>query len=404
MNNKVIDISKYKNKGYTGLVNLGNTCFLNSCIQVLNHTYELIEILNDPKYLPIMKQDLPDYSIIKEWMDLREVMWANDGVVSPNKFVYNVHKLAKEKNRDIFTGWAQNDMSEFLLFIIECIHNSMSRSIHMKISGNKKNNLDELAIQCYTMLQSVYSKEYSNIMEIFYGIYVSQIISNDGKIIYKNNPENFFILDLPIPLIKSNSSVFDSRVSRLSSVCDSTSPTNSFVCDSASSTDSTKETNECSGQKQNNNSISLYDCFDLFTQEEILENENAWFNEESGLKENIQKRIIIWSFPEILVITLKRFSQNGERKLNDLVNFPVKNLNLKKYVKGYNANNYKYDLYGVCNHYGSVLGGHYTSYVKNALNEWVHYNDSNVEIVQNMHEIVSPMAYCLFYRKKNNLL
>ena len=45
--------------------------------------------------------------------------------------------------------------------------------------------------------------------------------------------------------------------------------------------------------------------------------------------------------------------------------------------------------------------GHYTAFVKNSMDEWVHYNDSSVEIVKNKNIIVTPMAYCLFYRKKN---
>jgi ubiquitin C-terminal hydrolase len=59
-------------------------------------------------------------------------------------------------------------------------------------------------------------------------------------------------------------------------------------------------------------------------------------------------------------------------------------------------------LYGVCNHSGNTLGGHYTSYVKNANGKWYHYNDTSVVEVSLLETIISPKAYVLFYRKKQS--
>jgi ubiquitin C-terminal hydrolase len=41
---------KYSGKGLTGLANLGNTCYINSCVQVLSHTYELNDFLEMGDY------------------------------------------------------------------------------------------------------------------------------------------------------------------------------------------------------------------------------------------------------------------------------------------------------------------------------------------------------------------
>ena len=347
-----MDLTKYNKKGYTGIDNLGNTCFLNSCLQVLNHTYELNEILNAKQ--KITKTDIPDASILHEWNDLRGVMWSGNGIVSPNKFVHNVHEIAKLKNKEIFTGWTQNDMPEFLLFMIDCMHNSYSRSINMKINGKKENQVDEMAVRCYDMLKSIYSKEYSEIMDLFYGIYMSEIISKDGKKQLAVKPEHYFILDLSI-----------------------------FYGDTLAK--------------------NIYDCFDMYSKSEIMEGENAWFNEKTGQKEEIKKQIVFWNFPKILVISLKRFSPDGTQKLNTMIDFPF-DLDLSGYVKGYNASSFQYELYGICNHMGGVMGGHYTAFAKHADNTWIHFNDNSVEVVDDAKKIITPLAYCLFYRKKNNLL
>ena len=40
----------YKDMGLSGLANVGNTCYLNACMQILSHTYELNEFLNNKEY------------------------------------------------------------------------------------------------------------------------------------------------------------------------------------------------------------------------------------------------------------------------------------------------------------------------------------------------------------------
>jgi len=133
---------KYNNYGQVGLKNLGNTCFLNSCLQALSHTPELNKLLDNKTKL----RNDSDGVILDEWNELRKLMWENNGIITPNKFVRSVQTVAKKKDRDIFTGWSQNDISEFLLFIIECIHNSISRPVTVIVNGKNKNNMDTLAV------------------------------------------------------------------------------------------------------------------------------------------------------------------------------------------------------------------------------------------------------------------
>ena len=141
------------------------------------------------------------------------------------------------------------------------------------------------------------------------------------------------------------------------------------------------------------------DCFDSYVESELLDGDNKIVNEKTGQKEAANKNLVFWSFPTVLVIDIKRYNSKN-KKQQILIDFPLENLDLTKYVIGYNKESYIYDLYGVCNHSGSVLGGHYTSFVKNANGKWYHFDDTNVTEVTNTQQIISPKAYCFFYRKR----
>ena len=342
-----MNFNKYNNKGLSGLNNLGNTCFLNSCMQVISHTYELNEFLNLETYKKRLNNQY-DSVLLIEWDELRKTLWKENCSVSPVKFVKTVQKLAQIKDRDLFTGYEQNDLPEFLIFVIDCFHNALSREVNMNIQGTPENDRDKMALLCFEKIKQMYSKDYSEIWNIFYGIQVSQLTSIETNKSMSMVPEPFFILNLPIP--------------------------------------------------QHNKTPSLLDCFDLYVEGEILDGENSVFNEATNKKEAAKKNLIFWSLPSVLVIDIKRFNSSN-RKNQILVDFPLTNLNLSKYVIGYNKETFVYDLYGVCNHSGSVLGGHYTSFVKNANDKWYHYNDASVSEIQES-QLLTSKAYCFFYRKR----
>jgi len=341
----------YANKGLTGLANLGNSCYLNSCMQVLSHTYEFNDFLKYSSYKKKLN-NLPDSVILLEWDKLRELMWSANCTVAPHGFVKSIQKIASIKKRDIFSSNDQNDVQEFMLFLIDSFHTALSREVNMEINGQMLTETDKLATICYTMMKNMYKKEYSELLAIFYGIHISEIISNSTHETLSATPEPFSVLSLSLPT------------------------------------------------KANGEKITLYDCFDLYCEPEHLSeaNGNAWFNSTTGKSEDSQRRISFWSLPTILIIDLKRW--NGHTKKNhNIIDIPLNKADFSKYVKGYNADSYVYDLYGVCNHSGGAQGGHYTSHIRNANGKWYHFNDTLINEL-NEYQVISPQSYCLFYRRQ----
>lgn len=339
-----------------GLVNLGNTCFLNSCVQILNQIEEISQVRG-------FDQNAEDSQVFTAFVELQNEMnlahlkhacqIGQCVAVNPIHFVRTIHRVAHNKGRELFTGWAQNDLHEFLLFIIECMHNSKKRQMNIRLNGSVTNETDAMALKCYKMLKHNYENgDYSEFADLFNGVSVSRLFTPDGTRLHSTRPEIYSILDLPIPLHPLNFG--------------------------------------------NARSLNLTDCFDAFVADEILQD---WENDVSGMRESVKKNIAFWNFPRVLIISLKRYSPDGKYKNAAFVDFPVDDLDLSRYVVGYKPASYKYTLFGVANHMGDVNGGHYTAYVRFSNDKWMCCNDSAVSEMS-ASQIVSPSAYCLFYRKR----
>ncbi len=92
----------------------------------------------------------------------------------------------------------------------------------------------------------------------------------------------------------------------------------------------------------------------------------------------------------------------GSSKNSDLIDFPITDFDLSKYVlDAETGNNCVYDLYAISNHMGSLYGGHYTAHCKNSIDgKWYNFNDSSVGHA-NESSLVSSSAYVLFYRRRD---
>ncbi|MFS7964623.1 putative ubiquitinyl hydrolase 1 [Helianthus anomalus] len=148
--------------------------------------------------------------------------------------------------------------------------------------------------------------------------------------------------------------------------------------------------------------LSLYTCIEAFLREEPLVPEDMWFCPQCKEQRQASKKLDLWRLPEVLVIHLKRFaySRTMKSKLETLVNFPIHDFDLTKYVANKNNNRPQiYELYALANHYGNLGSGHYTAHIK-LINEnkWYNFDDNHVSAISE-DDVKSNAAYVLFYRR-----
>ncbi|XP_025027428.1 ubiquitin carboxyl-terminal hydrolase 31 [Python bivittatus] len=171
-------------------------------------------------------------------------------------------------------------------------------------------------------------------------------------------------------------------------------------------------------------SCTLAQCFQLYTKEEQLAPDDAWRCPHCKQLQQGSISLSLWTLPDVLIVHLKRFRQEGDRrmKLQNMVRFPLTGLDMtphvvkrsqsswslpshwspwrRPYGLGRDPGDFVYDLYAVCNHHGTMQGGHYTAYCKNSIDGlWYCFDDSDVQQLPE-NEVCKPTAYILFYQRR----
>jgi ubiquitin C-terminal hydrolase len=293
--------------------NLGNTCYMNTALQCLMRLPALNALLDQW----INPQQTVVQQFVKEFDDLRVMATTNDNCfIKPGKFRHAVELYARHKGIAEFTANEQYDAVEFVQFMLNAVHDAMARPVDFPPEAAD----DEIAKKCRDMMRAQFGKEFSGIVDLFYGVHVSTIKAS-------HTPEAFLTLDLPI---------------------------------------------------QGN---SLVECLQAYTAPDSV----AWLNESTNESETVAKQLSFWRLPVYLIVSLKRFDQQG-RKNAAVIGIPEQ----------FELNGAHYTLRVAALHQGGTRSGHYAACCQIA-DHWVVLDD---DTSYPLDAAGFKQVYCAIYEKK----
>ncbi|XP_061574663.1 ubiquitin carboxyl-terminal hydrolase 2-like isoform X3 [Cololabis saira] len=328
--------------GLVGLKNLGNTCFMNSILQCLSNTQSLRDYcLHNSHHRDLNSRT--NTALMEEFAKLLQSLWKTSGsdAVSPSEFKSQIQRFAPR-----FMGYNQQDAQEFLRFLLDGLHNEVNR-----VTYRPRGSVDDFdhlpdGEKGKKMWSKYLEREDSKIVDLFVGQLRSSLTCcHCGFCSTVFDP--FWDLSLPIA-------------------------------------------------KKSYGEVTLMDCMRLFTKEDVLDGDEKPTCCRCKARRRCTKKFTIQKFPKILVLHLKRFSEERRSsKLSTFVNFPLKDLELRECAS--ENTNATYSLYAVSNHSGTTMGGHYTAYCRNPNSgEWYTFNDSRVTPMPSS-QVRGSDAYVLFY-------
>ena len=367
--------------GLAGFENLGNTCYLNSIIQIINVFPELVNFLIKADFFDLL---LENYKCDDTKIDCNHIAFTSicyqisrilisingkSGLIVAPKTLKKIFGMHFEQ----FNNYDQNDSHEALISILDKMHQEL------KICTNEFNvSLVESDIpeKWKSILKGKKKKEKTIIIK--YQEFVKKTFKDDLSVI---------------------NGIFQSTYNSI------------IECTKCNTYNCSFENNSCLSIQipRTNKIIRLHDSINHYFSPEKIDDYQCLCCNEKCTAIKITK---LFKCNKYLIVHLVRFTH----VINNSIITLVKNSSRVMYEENLiNIDNFRseisnfddkieYELIAINCHMGSIESGHYFSYIKNK-NFWYQMNDDTITHVNNVQKMLlqtQRTAYILVYKLKNN--
>ena len=324
-----------KKERESGLVNIGNTCYINTGLQILNYIGPLRVYMSE-KYADDINEK-PEQEFVRAFSSLTRSLLEGHYAIRPNTFIRCLKRF-----HTTFMGMSQEDSCEAFLKMIDLLHMGLSYKVKMSLVKKGATNLDRLSFESWN--NEISRSGYSIIMKIFYGQLLNRTKCDEC---HKESHRFDMFNVLNFPITNATNTLFDSI--------------GHYVI---------------SENMRGDNQIDCENC--------------------GGLRAGkIKKSVYIP--PPILVFCFNRFDNEGH-KISKRIDFPIDNVRFPMLFEKVENHATTYDLVGIGNHSGNLLGGHYWAYCRSG-SRWIKADDETISDIS-CDLLVSSNAYYIVYQRR----
>jgi len=356
--------------GLVGLVNMGNTCFMNAGLQCLSHIEPISAYFLTGKYAEELNPSNPYGTgghLAKGFAKLQEMLWQRRSRThSPS----HIHNTLSKFARHLFRDADQQDAQELLAYLLDGLHEDLNL---VKVE-RKESRRD--------MEPKEDSDEEDERM--------AQLEREKGE-------EYVAALTWMKHLMRHKSVLVDLFQGQLRS---------RLTCGTCGHQSKTFDPYLYIALPVHNDMGSLQDALNHFLKEEQLTGDERWRCPKCKKRVDAIKKIDLWKLPPVLVVHLKRFEFDTTtcrfKKITVKLKTPL-SLDLSSFVSAQQKGSMVYDVIAVANHIGHAGRGHYTAICRHHLhNRFYHFNDTDVhEVRADDAAVITKEAYLLFFMRRD---